>query len=293
MKKYLSMLAFAAGAFMIASCSGSEADEEINNDPKVITFKISSPSTTPSSRACIDGLNIGRTNDVIWQANDAISVFGNSDLTNHKLICKLGSTNNEGQFVGDAFDSDTYYFMYPYQADATFDGTTLTAKIPTIQKATKGSFDPQAAICGGKANKGANSVSLAHACTFFVLETDERYQCEYIKLEPVSSTDWFCTGGVKLKESSSGTAITISAETGGESYVKLTADGTDNCSTTFDPGKYLMAVASSTQFPQLKVTVKYQGVAQKLVSTTQSTSLTLTAGNLYNLGKATVPTTTP
>lgn len=293
MKKYLSMLAFAAGAFMIASCSGSEADEEINNDPKVMKFKISSSSTTPSSRACVKTLNLEGTSDVIWQANDAISVFGNSDHNNHKLICELGSTNNEGQFVGDAFDSDTYYFMYPYQADATFDGTILTAKIPTIQKATLNSFDPQAAICGGKADKGSNSVSLSHACTFFVLETDERYQCEYIKLEPATSTEWYCTGGVKLNGSSSGTAITISAETGGASYVKLTADGTDNCSTTFGPGKYLMAAASSTHFPQLKVTVKYKDVAQKLVSTTTATSLTLTAGNLYNLGKATVPTTTP
>lgn len=286
MKKYLFMLAFLAGSFILASCSGSEADEEVYNDPNIMTLRIASPSTTVSSRAKIDDIE-AIAPAVIWESTDQISVFGNADHSNHQFTYdKAGNRSNIADFKGTSFESSTYYCMYPYQSDATFDGTNIKATIPTVQKATKGSFDPKAAICGQKADHGTTSVSFKHACSFFQIETQGN--CEYIVIEPVAAT-WYFVGGVSLSLSSAGTPITISDKTGGKQKVKLTADGTEGCTSTFEAGKYLIAFASSTKFPKLKVTVKYSAKDTAISAESSTSGMDFAAGFVYSLGTVPAP----
>lgn len=79
-----------------------------------------------------------------WSAGDQISVFRGS------YSWKMTSTNTEpvahAQFVGEApvpaldnLDSK-YYAIYPYSEDNGFDGTYLTATVPTSQVAAAGTF---------------------------------------------------------------------------------------------------------------------------------------------------------
>lgn len=286
MKKYLSMLAFAAGAFMIASCSGSEADEDTNNDPKVMTFKISSPSASSKTRAAVEDLKLdGHDNTVIWEGNELISVFGNTNYANHKFEYKT-STVSSATFTGPAFESDNYFVLYPYQAGATFDGTTITATIPSVQQATSKSFDPLAAICGGTGSKSATEISLKHACAFLAVTTTAA--CEYIRIETVDN-NWYFSGGVQLNESSGGTPITISGTTGGEKFVQLQADRTETTPTkTFPADTYLIAIASSKNFPKFKIIVKYPG-KKPIYATGANATEQFNAGTINNLGEIPVP----
>lgn len=290
MKKYLSMLAFAAGSFMLGSCSSSDADEEIiNNDPKVMSFKVASPSASVSSRAKIENINATPLYG-IWEAGDELSVFGNADNNNHKFtyVSQAGAANS-AKFEGTAFESDTYYLLYPYQENASINGVNVTATIPTVQKATKGSFDPKAALCGNRGSKDANII-LKHACAFLMIET-EIGNCDYIKIEPIvdENNPWYFTGGVVLEYSSSGAKIIkIDSTTHAEKYAMLTADGTEGCTTPFPPGKYLIAIASSDSFPKFKVSARYTGKSE-VHSTSTGNENVFTAGSVCNLG--TVPYT--
>lgn len=285
MKKYLSMLAFVAGSFMIASCSGSEAEEEIKNDSKIMTIKVSAPTTAVGSRAKIEDINASSL-FVKWENNDEVSIFGDADHSNHKFrYSEAGSGANIAVFKGPDFESTNCFVLYPHQDDATFDGTKIHATIPSVQKATKNTFDPKAAICGEKGTKAAfetsGGISLKHACAFLQITTEE--DCEYINVSVDS--DWYFTGGIDISESSSGVAVTINSSTGGKKYAKLTADGTEECTKTFPAGTYLIAIASSTSFPQFKVTVQYKNKAA-ITSTSSSSSNNFSSAYVYNLGTA-------
>lgn len=71
-----------------------------------------------------------------WDADDQVGGFasGNTNV--------LFSTidGQPGYFTGDIVGNpDQFYLYYPYQEDATFSGTTLSAKLPAVQKLVSGS----------------------------------------------------------------------------------------------------------------------------------------------------------
>lgn len=77
-------------------------------------------------------------NAVYWEANDAISLFDPTGANN------LFSTTQSGPsviFTGEATPTkDTYYALYPYDANAQIEGTTITTTLPAEEDAREGSF---------------------------------------------------------------------------------------------------------------------------------------------------------
>lgn len=77
-------------------------------------------------------------NAVNWEAGDAISLF-DPDSNNKFTTSSSGASVT---FTGSAQDNqDTYYALYPYDAEATISGSIITTTLPAEQTAREGSFD--------------------------------------------------------------------------------------------------------------------------------------------------------
>lgn len=284
MNKYFAMLTFAACSLFIAACSNNDTDDVINNESKEMSFLVGAPSS--DTRAVVDNLD-SQNPAVNWEGTDKILVWGLDQNSSHEFsFSNYGKYHNYAAFTGTAFTADKYYIMYPKQDGATFDGNgNITATIPSIQKATLNSFDPNAAICAG-ATEGQNdrSVSILHACAFLKITTVK--DCRSITVSAIDNTvdgaEWKVAGKVTIQASSTGAKITGYSEA--VETVKLTADGTASPSTTFPAGTYLIAIITSTKFPGINVKVDYADNTN--ADKSSSNTFQFNAANIYNLGIA-------
>ncbi len=88
-------------------------------------------------------------NAVVWQSGDSISIFDGTG--NRKFTTK--ESGESVVFSGYAKAADTYYALYPYQANATIEGNVIKGVIaPSIQTATAGSFDASANLSVAQAS---------------------------------------------------------------------------------------------------------------------------------------------
>lgn len=286
MNKYLSILACAAGLISFASCSESEVNEVIDNNPQLITFKVGAPSA--GTRAVIAGDVNAQNVKVDWETTDKINVWGLNGSTTPTVFNQPeidAEYQNYAKFEGIIAKASKYFVMYPDQAGATisFSGEkgNISATVPSVQKATANSFDPAAAICAGATKSDFdNTVEVLHACAFLKITTTK--PCYSVTVTPATNKSYSMTGGVTIEASSSGSKI-IGFPSGVPS-VTLTADGTANCASTFPAGTYLMAIIPSTEYPGLDIMVDYGGDDKPHV--TNETQLQLNAANIYNLGTA-------
>lgn len=284
MNKFLAMLAIATSTMFISACSSDDTDDIVNNESKKMSFLVGSPSS--ESRAVVSDLGNPKVN---WETTDQIIVWGETQKTNHVFsFSDYGKNHNYAAFTGDAFKAEKYYIMYPNQSGASFDGSgSITATIPTIQKATANSFDPNAALCAG-ATEGQydRSVSILHACAFLKIKTVK--ECKSITITATGSGDagseWKVAGEVTIVASSSGAKITGYNNAVGT--VKMTANGVDDTS-TFSAGTYLLAVISSTKFPGIRAVVDYADGTKADKSASPTGGFQFNAAYIYNLGTAT------
>ena len=81
------------------------------------------------------------SHSVLWEASDAISVFGKTSATNSRFTNTAGS-GSLAVFTGMAPVDNYYFALYPYQEDAAVEdeGETLVATLPPQQTAVAGSF---------------------------------------------------------------------------------------------------------------------------------------------------------
>jgi len=276
MNRIFYLLACAASTLFVASCSYSESSDLTKNTPVEMSFTVGAPSST--TRAVVVGVNDQQNPAVNWETTDKIYVWGlGSTYASTFSQSQFGKYHNYSTFTGTIIPAEKYWIMYPNQVGASFDGVdVISATIPNCQKAVSGSFDPAAAICTG-ATKGQDdaSVSIKHACAFLKITTTQ--DCYSVTV----SGNAEMTGDVKIQTSPSGNSLSFDDNT--YTYVKLTADGTENCTTTFPAGTYLMAIAPNEGFPGFTVVVDY-GTSTPTV--TNSNTIQFNAAYIYNLGEA-------
>ncbi len=92
---------------------------------------------------------LGDGYSVLWQENDAISVFSGTGNGRFEAAGIIGD-GKTALFEGSAYAAGTYYALYPYNGTATIDGTAIHTELPAVQKAVPGSFDPAAALSAAK-----------------------------------------------------------------------------------------------------------------------------------------------
>ena len=169
MKKYI-FTVFAVAA-VLSSCSKSlELNEDINSGAEAITTI--GASTEISTRAVVSSSD---NTKVLWQDGDQLGVLGaNSSPVARNLAYTLdgvgGSTT--GTFKNETSDITAISaVMYPYQENATWANGKLTCEIPSVQKATVGSFDKDAAIMYSIGN--TINVQLNYAVNFLKVTVSE------------------------------------------------------------------------------------------------------------------------
>lgn len=129
MKQITAILYLAVLTAMVSACSEDELADNTQPSGKVpMEFYANTDASTRTE--------LTTENAVYWEANDAISLF---DPTNNQF-----STTQSGQsvtFTGEATPAEgTYYALYPYDANAQIEGTTITTTLPAEQDARAGSF---------------------------------------------------------------------------------------------------------------------------------------------------------
>jgi len=291
MNRFLYLLASVASAYFMASCSNSEDSDIIEDEPVEMSFMVASPAS--ETRAVVVDLD-SQNPTVYWEETDKINVWGQGSTKKWTFVWNAFDIfRSRVKFTGKITSAKKYWIMYPNQSDASFDGAgVITATIPPYQKAVAGSFDPAAAICTAL-SKGQDdtSISIMHACAFLKITTTQ--PCYSVTVSPVGTSsdgkEWLMTGSVNILTSSSASKISLEGSRNANPFVKLTADGTANCTSTFPAGTYLIAIASSTKFPGIDITVDYGlGDNNPHVSNSPEEGLQFKAAYIYNLGIANV-----
>ena len=129
------------GTLLLYSCT-EEAEEIIAEEDEAIVDE--APSNVEKVEMEFKAGNdaVSRTilttdNAVEWESEDAISLF-DPDSNNRFTTSSSGASVT---FTGSAQDNqDTYYALYPYNAEATISGSIITTTLPAEQTARPGSF---------------------------------------------------------------------------------------------------------------------------------------------------------
>lgn len=136
MKKSVIILAILAAAF---SCTKEASLKEPAEKNKNVNLVEMSFTVSPETKAVLkDGYKVE------FAAGDKISIFANG--TNYQFTTAEGGAN--AVFTGTGEEADTYYALYPYNADATIDaGTIQNVSIGSGSAGTgTGTFNSQRAV---------------------------------------------------------------------------------------------------------------------------------------------------
>lgn len=131
MKQIKAILYLAVLTAMVSACSEDELADNTQPSGKVpMEFYANTDASTRTE------LTTG--NAVYWEANDTISLFDPTGANNQFSTTQSGPSVT---FTGEAIPAEgTYYALYPYDANAQIEGTTITTTLPAEQMARAGSF---------------------------------------------------------------------------------------------------------------------------------------------------------
>lgn len=174
MKKTYFLCFAALAAFVTVSCSkeiinDNDAPQQANLVP--MTFSADCEGT----KAILVDTKESTKKDVHWKAGDFISVLGQETGNQQFKANQSGQTTT---FEGLAAAKDAkYYAVYPYQdaltLDAENDGVINGVKVPSVQNAVEGSFDPNAYVWAAVSSE--KSLTFKTFCALWKLTiNDER-----------------------------------------------------------------------------------------------------------------------
>lgn len=143
-------LILAIWGFALLSCSREKVEA-----PETITIRAYQEGATETRTTLIDG-----GTQVYWEPSDEIKVFFNgsggrflSQNTEKADVAEFSGTLNVVVGVNEgASGSNTLWGLYPYRADATSDGQSVTTILPTEQTGRAGSFAKGTFITLAKSN---------------------------------------------------------------------------------------------------------------------------------------------
>ena len=199
------------------------SNETVSSDPIELTFTASSDE--------FDGQVNTRTlvregGNVFWVANDRISLFANG--TNNPFITKDGGIVSD--FRGTvAEQAGTYYALYPYNSDATIDGTVVSTVLYHEQYAEPDSYASGMSLSVSLSSQDdAQDLGFKHSVSFLCVHISPDYQGDAIKfMELQGNNGEMLAGNVTINISPSDAAARI-VEGEGQPVISLkqiNADG--------------------------------------------------------------------
>ena len=191
---------------LLCSCSQVSLHEETEDGLVEKSFKVSSGQT----RSVLEGF------DVLWDREETISVF---DCRGNRCFVST-SEGAEAEFSGSVAPSDAYVLLYPYDKDASFDGTKVNTFVPTDQKAAKGTFADGANLSVATIADGQESAVMKNAVSLISFTLPESsYDILEVRIESQSGD--CLSGPVSIDVSSSDPLM--EPATGAVDYVALTS----------------------------------------------------------------------
>ncbi|MBQ0077066.1 MAG: hypothetical protein KBS55_00305 [Bacteroidales bacterium] len=160
-----------------------------NNAAPLYRIKISAaaenPTGTPAKPAAVKNATktvLEEDLSVSFTSSDRIAVFSENGLANPFTVSTLYE-DGSADFSGTVdYEDDSYIAMYPYQTGSSALVSTgeVLVKIPAVQTAVAGSFDPEAGISIGRTvntNGNIHSLELKNVCALlkFSVPVGESY----------------------------------------------------------------------------------------------------------------------
>ena len=135
------ILSIAAISLIIAACT-KESPSNVQQGVFTATLDGHTPEVKTQLGADLKS--------VVWRSGNKISVFAGDKHETYSLAA-ASSGKAAGTFTGNPVSADTYYALYPYQAQAKVENGNIIATIPSAQTANK--------------NNIGNDMNVAVACS--------------------------------------------------------------------------------------------------------------------------------
>jgi len=275
--KTMKLMLCAAIVTAAASCAKEIAPENVHNSStelKLIPMTFTAGADEVESRVLLqqDGITLH------WEATDQINVFDGSEtpLPAFTASGSGASTDFTGGVVNP--EAETYYALYPYQADASFgldegaeNRPTIYAEIPSVQTAVAGSVPSDAFIAVGRSDD-SNYFRFSTICGFikFTLNQDN---VESITFS--GNNNESITGKVKIFFNENGTANNTYVSGSMKPTVTLTGD--------LQNGQTYYAAIRPYNFTKgLTVSLKYKDGTRSYMSTNIAPSKSVVANTVMN-----------
>ena len=267
MKKYFIPF-LVLGTTLLYSCAKEEVTSDTDSSSSVEKVKM-------EFKAGVDAMSrtvLTTNNFVEWEAGDAISLF---DSNNNEFTTSTGGSSVT--FTGTAQDNlETYYALYPYNANATLSGSVIATTLPSEQTALAGSFanmlNPSVAKSGSD-----KTLAFKNACALV------KFTLQYTGNNNITKVMFSGNGGealagtIHIDALSTTPSATVEAEFA-ETEVTLSGE--------FTSGKtYYFVTAPATLNNGL--TLVFYDDSNKEWKRLGSNPVTLTAGHILDLGTIT------
>lgn len=261
MKKNLIFLWGGVLLFAVSSCSVDNTTP-VPSDPRV---RMEFTAGTPGTRTAINS-----DNSVSWTDNDAISVFDGT--YNNEFTISSGVGSSSATFSGTAIESDTYYALYPYSADAACSGNIISSVLPENQFGGYNTFtpgtNPSVAVSDG------NTLAFHNVAGLVRVTLPDGYSGERTVRKIQLSADQSLAGPYTVDMSGSSYSAVATAETpAGVSLAPLNSDSDFINGTEF----YLVVLPGS--YTNLKMSVIFTDGSYM---TGTIASAEITAGTVFN-----------
>lgn len=243
----------AAAVLASAVACTKEIEEPSATGGKVqMSFAVS----TEQTKTVLEG-----TKQTFWTGVEKLSIFDGE--SNNLFSAELSSPAATAQFSGKAKETSTYYALYPYNSAAKLSGTTVSTELPAAQTATKGTFDPSAALLFATADR--TSVTLKNLTAMLKLTVPAN-----VTSIEVDGNGTALAGSVNVNVES--------AELSGATASKVVLSGKG----ALEVGTYYIAVAPAT-VSGLSVKL-IDSANSKYILKTASVSRELKANTIYDMG---------
>ena len=272
MKTIYGFMALAAIAALSVSCDKEQTAGD--GQPSKVEMTFTSRAAGQSQVASGTKTALQNGEKVVWTAGDAIGIFGNSGKAEQFALESIDESDaSVATFKGSALPADTYYAVYPYDADAELSGDAISAELPAVQTAAgDGTFAAGVNLSAAVAENGnLQFENLCGLVTLTLSSVPEGYSLESVTLEgrngekisgevSVSVPDLKAVAG-----ENAGTSVTLAAAEG--SYLSAEA--------------YVFTVIPATFSNGIRVTFDYGEKGKAEIVTDQA--LTVNAGENHVL----------
>ena len=218
--KTIFRIAFAVALAMVsASCAKEEKAPvaSVKSNLETVTYNVN-PEALKSS---LDGKTVS------WTDGDKVNVFDD-----------LGTAGLYGTITGNVLTAQVgsgatkIYVSYPYNADASFSGGTITTTLPSAQKAVAGSFDTNANLCVAWGGKDDETLQFLNAGTIVRMKVKDS---DIKEVKVIGANNEAITGGADIAltgESSASGDIATTPKSEGVAYAVL--NGSFTAGTEYD-----------------------------------------------------------